>query len=1041
MLSKILKSILNIRSLRTIIVKVLTENHLTEVINTSAVKSALPNYPKVVLDTVSRLDPKEIAQNNLNQIIPILECPATWFEYSKEPTYAKKLCSLPTLWKPLLLSNRFDEKIVSSPEFRDFLLNSSKTFQNYIGEQEFIQISLNRQEIVQTIFDQTASSPTLVEKLNLQAISEERKFIKTVATNPTSISQLLQEETFAKNLVQNKEFNLEALTNQPEYLDCLLKQSSFICKLIRDTRTLEILSKNQDLLLYVISEDSIADSLTKNENNHNTLIHLLLSQTGDRQKQTIISILSHPTFKTAVENETDTLDPILRIEAAVESIARSEEILDQIATDKTLLKNLIKNFDHWFYQEIARSDQFKSAITKDKSIASQIATIEALIEPILKLETAVQRIARFEPLLDHIISDRNVCELLFTRLNSEFFVNLVGCGALEKAIENDERLSLRLSRNPCLIKTFIERIQKLEHAELEALQLALSTHHEFERIVLSNKPVIERVIKSPSIRSLLCRSLSSKDVPDIENNESVFNIIITSYIAKKPIEDLLRQSLEKRGENASKLSLLSSYLIGKIKESQGQDSKQVDLLFGELLTKKRFDLLLSYLTGKSTTQDISWAKSSPLSQQLEESKQTFQNIAWDYLSRSRSRLINLIKENSILEELLSDRGFRRKIASNPQVIQSIATSPEIAKKLIKFLKNEQPEELLVQFSDEIISKTKNQFTIDAVVDSAYNNDSTIKALLSPKKLGFYAVSFPKKKIVKDSKNFFARLNYLEFLFGKLKPWLDKELFETNPYYEFIAGAASATDNLWNYINRYIAPSSRLKFSTGNILLPDTNCLRILLNEIFIAEEYGTINSSKKPRILDIGAHIGLASIYFKAKYPESKIDCYEPNQQNFSILTENLKNLKLEDVTAHNSAVSTYTGKATFYPSPDDSMAGSLESSATFDPGPPQNASTIALSELIDGPMDLLKIDAEGAEYGLLMNTSATKLKLVKNLIFEFHHRTPESSRQLNDILINLSKLGFTTIQNGSYSTSEREIAPLGSEFKKYSSLIRAYSQ
>ena len=58
-------------------------------------------------------------------------------------------------------------------------------------------------------------------------------------------------------------------------------------------------------------------------------------------------------------------------------------------------------------------------------------------------------------------------------------------------------------------------------------------------------------------------------------------------------------------------------------------------------------------------------------------------------------------------------------------------------------------------------------------------------------------------------------------------------------------------------------------------------------QVFIKREY-EFNLKNTPEIIvDAGANIGLASIYFANKYPQAKIIAIEPEQSNFELLKEN----------------------------------------------------------------------------------------------------------------------------------------------------------
>ena len=61
----------------------------------------------------------------------------------------------------------------------------------------------------------------------------------------------------------------------------------------------------------------------------------------------------------------------------------------------------------------------------------------------------------------------------------------------------------------------------------------------------------------------------------------------------------------------------------------------------------------------------------------------------------------------------------------------------------------------------------------------------------------------------------------------------------------------------------------------------------LFEEIILNEEY-SLKIFKSPRIIiDAGANIGLSSVFFANKYPDSKILAIEPEHTNFEMLKKN----------------------------------------------------------------------------------------------------------------------------------------------------------
>jgi len=188
---------------------------------------------------------------------------------------------------------------------------------------------------------------------------------------------------------------------------------------------------------------------------------------------------------------------------------------------------------------------------------------------------------------------------------------------------------------------------------------------------------------------------------------------------------------------------------------------------------------------------------------------------------------------------------------------------------------------------------------------------------------------------------------------------------------------------------------------------------ILWHNIFKKEEYKVDLKTSCPFIIDIGTHIGLATIYFKNKYPQAEIIAFEPNPQTAKILKLNLKANHLKKVTVIEAAVSHKIGKERFYidnvSQTPWTWGDSLIKNIWASKNPPQSISVkaVTLSKFLTKTVDLLKIDAEGAENEIIKEISS-KLHLIKNLIIEYH-KTPKTNpcNKLSSITKILEKAHF----------------------------------
>ncbi len=187
----------------------------------------------------------------------------------------------------------------------------------------------------------------------------------------------------------------------------------------------------------------------------------------------------------------------------------------------------------------------------------------------------------------------------------------------------------------------------------------------------------------------------------------------------------------------------------------------------------------------------------------------------------------------------------------------------------------------------------------------------------------------------------------------------------------------------------------------------------LWKNIFEKEEYKIGLNNPKPLILDVGAHIGLSTIYFKTKYPKAKILSFEPNPNTAKLWRLNIKANHLKNVKIIEAAVWDKEGKKSLYIDSTSKIpwtwGDSLIENIWDSKIPPQSilVKTLTLSSFLTKPIDLLKLDVEGAEYTIIKE-SAKKLNLVKNIILEYH-KTPKTNpeNQLEAILKILEKANF----------------------------------
>ena len=176
------------------------------------------------------------------------------------------------------------------------------------------------------------------------------------------------------------------------------------------------------------------------------------------------------------------------------------------------------------------------------------------------------------------------------------------------------------------------------------------------------------------------------------------------------------------------------------------------------------------------------------------------------------------------------------------------------------------------------------------------------------------------------------------------------------------------------------------------------------DDIFVHQSLDFESDAPAPRILDCGANIGLASIYFKRRYPHAKLTAFEPDPQLASICRRNLAvNNGTDEVEVNEAAVWTANGTVEFVCEGTDSGAIALLDEPIE--GPVTPVRSVRLRDWLDGPVDLLKLDVEGAELPVL-HDCRDRLCNVRAMLVELHESNP-GRRQTGVMFDLLTAAGF----------------------------------
>ena len=165
------------------------------------------------------------------------------------------------------------------------------------------------------------------------------------------------------------------------------------------------------------------------------------------------------------------------------------------------------------------------------------------------------------------------------------------------------------------------------------------------------------------------------------------------------------------------------------------------------------------------------------------------------------------------------------------------------------------------------------------------------------------------------------------------------------------------------------------------------------NQIFIRCEYETENLPDSANtVVDLGANIGLATVFFGLKYPETKILSVEPDESNYVEMVTNTAALGGRSQKEH-AAVWVRDGLINLHTeSEDGSPFGEWGVQVSEAPSQKRTLTRcFKLSTLLDraglDTVDILKVDIEGAELEVFSDGAEEWLSRINLIVVETHDR------------------------------------------------------
>jgi FkbM family methyltransferase len=249
------------------------------------------------------------------------------------------------------------------------------------------------------------------------------------------------------------------------------------------------------------------------------------------------------------------------------------------------------------------------------------------------------------------------------------------------------------------------------------------------------------------------------------------------------------------------------------------------------------------------------------------------------------------------------------------------------------------------------------------------------------------------------------------------------------------GAKLESFLLWDYLTA-VALLNRLKILTTKkisikgftIEIDNYLDFYLMFSEIFLKQVYLFKAGTERPFIIDAGANIGMATLYFKWLYPGCEVTCFEPGPESFAHLKNNITGNNLKDVEAQNLAVMDQEGSIDFFMNPDRPGAQGVGHwpDAEGVRSRKIEVKAVPLSDYVTRPVDFLKLDVEGAEELVINELAAkNKLGLIKQMLIEYHLHFVDQG-DLPGFLKNLAAAGFKWQVHTEIQTVTKKREPAG---------------
>jgi FkbM family methyltransferase len=164
------------------------------------------------------------------------------------------------------------------------------------------------------------------------------------------------------------------------------------------------------------------------------------------------------------------------------------------------------------------------------------------------------------------------------------------------------------------------------------------------------------------------------------------------------------------------------------------------------------------------------------------------------------------------------------------------------------------------------------------------------------------------------------------------------------------------------------------------------------------ERAGISLDTVRGTIIDAGAHVGLFSL--RASTYAARVLALEPHPMNVALLRMNIMRNRLDNVRIIPKGLWSSRAPMRLYEGDHSADPSFVSESSSW-----HDVQCITLGDLIEeyGPVDLLKLDIEGAEFEVIREAKDASLRCIKTIVGELHlaHRREQEKELRNKLQAN----------------------------------------